>query len=30
MKGTLVEGRPACKSKELLVAIPCPMNREIR
>ena len=24
MKGTLVEGRPACKSKELLVAIPLP------
>ena len=24
MKGTLVEGKPACKSKELLVAIPLP------
>jgi len=24
MKGTLIEGRPACKSKELLVAIPLP------
>jgi hypothetical protein len=24
MKGTLIEGKPACKSKELLVAIPLP------
>lgn len=24
MKGTLLEGRPACKSKELLVAVPLP------
>ena len=24
MKGTLLEGKPACKSKELLVAIPLP------
>jgi hypothetical protein len=24
LKGTLVEGKPACKSKELLVAIPLP------
>jgi hypothetical protein len=24
MKGTLIEGRPACKSKKLLVAIPLP------
>ena len=24
LKGTLLEGRPACKSKELLVAIPVP------
>lgn len=27
LKGTLVEGKPACRSKELLVAVPLPDNK---